>query len=139
METIVEYVEANAPVTILKLNGELDASCYLDVIQQIQTLYASGTRNLLLDLSDLTFIASSGLVALHSAVAIMRGEAPMDPNAGWQAMHAVARELESASEKVKHLKLLAPQQRVGRTLQLSGFDTILEIFDDRKTAVYSFA
>lgn len=138
METIVEYVEANVPVTILKLNGELDASSYLDLIRQIKTLYAGGTRDLLLDLSDLTFIASSGLIALHSAATIMRGDTPVDPNEGWQAMHTVAQDLENATGKEANLKLLSPQQRVARTLQLSGFDTIIDIYTDRETAVNSF-
>ena len=35
-------------------------------------------------------MASSGLFALHSAVRIMRGETPPDPEAGWGALHEMA-------------------------------------------------
>ena len=37
------------------------------------------------------------------------------------------------------LKLLSPQPRVAKTLAMTGFDTLLEQFDDRQTAVNSFS
>ena len=48
-------------------------------VDEVQALYQNGTRALILDLTDLTFLASSGLVALHSIVRIMHGQAPIDP------------------------------------------------------------
>ncbi len=67
---------ANSPTTvILELDGELDASNYLDVIDRVRQVYAGGARQLVLDLSNLSFLSSSGLVALHSAALIMRNEA----------------------------------------------------------------
>jgi anti-anti-sigma factor len=65
MQTRVDRVDAGVPVTVMALDGELDASNYLRLVDDVRELYASGTRNLLLDLADLSFIASSGLVALY--------------------------------------------------------------------------
>ena len=62
------------PVTVMRLSGELDASNYESLIKQTQSLYNSGTRNLLLDLEGLEFVSSSGLIALHTMALIMRGE-----------------------------------------------------------------
>ena len=82
MQTRVERVEANVPVTVMALDGELDASNYLHLVDDVRELYAAGTRALLIDLTDLSFIASSGLVALFSIVKVMNGEEPPDPEYG---------------------------------------------------------
>ena len=55
------------PVQVMSLSGELDASNYLDVIERVRQLYEGGTRQLVIDLSNVSFLSSSGLVALHSA------------------------------------------------------------------------
>src|SRR5262245_21861603 len=94
MQTRVERVEANVPVTVMALDGELDASNYLRLVDDVRELYTSGTRHLLMDLSDLSFIASSGLVALFSVVKVMTGEEPPDPEYGWGAFHEMSRGVE---------------------------------------------
>jgi len=134
-----EQIQAHVPVTIVKLQGELDASSYLDVIARAKELYQEGTRNLLLDLSEMSFMSSSGLVALHSVATLMRGQEPLDPEAGWSAMHAIAHDVETAAGYEAHLKLLNPQPRVEKTLEITGFNHILETFTDRQAAVDSFS
>lgn len=139
MNIQVEHVEGEVPVTVMSLEGELDASSYLDVIERTRSLYQDGSRDLLLDLGSMSFMASSGLVALHSVALIMRGEDPPEPEAGWGALHAVSRDLERATGHERHLKLLNPQPRVVKTLQTTGFDSILTIYTDRQTALASFS
>jgi anti-anti-sigma regulatory factor len=121
---------------ILSLNGELDASNYLDVIERVRRLYKEGARQLVIDLSELKFLSSSGLVALHSAALVMRGEEPPDPELGWSAFHAVASDVERGFETC--CKLVNPQGRVRKTLEMTGFNTFLEIYDDVDAAVGSF-
>jgi anti-anti-sigma factor len=133
-----EQTQGNVPVTIMKLQGELDASCYLDVIEKGRELYAAGTRDLLLDLSELSFMASSGLVALHSIALLMRGEEPPDPEGGWSAFRAIGLDTESGAGYEAHCKLLDPQPRVLKTLEVTGLKRILEVFTDREAAVASF-
>lgn len=138
MNITTEQVQAHAPITIMKLHGELDASSYLDVIAKARELYQAGTRNLLLDLSDMSFMSSSGLVALHSVATLMRGQEPMDPEAGWSAMHSIAHDIETAAGHEAHLKLLSPQPRVEKTLAITGFNNILEVFTDKQAAITAF-
>ena len=82
LETSVEQASGRVPITVVALDGELDASNFTALIEQVRGLYDAGTRHLLLDLTGLRFMASSGLVALHSIVRLMHGEPPPDPEAG---------------------------------------------------------
>jgi len=130
-------VVPDKPATIiLDLDGELDASNYLDVIERVHQLYSDGARQLVIDLSDLSFLSSSGLVALHSAALVMRGEEPPGPELGWSAFHAIATDVEQGFETC--CKLVNPQGRVRKTLEMTGFNAFLEIFDDTDAAVRSF-
>ena len=71
LTTSVEAAAGRVPITIVSLDGELDASNFERLVDEMGQLYAAGTRNLLLDLTNLTFLASSGLIALSSIVRIM--------------------------------------------------------------------
>ncbi|MGB3713208.1 MAG: STAS domain-containing protein [Candidatus Promineifilaceae bacterium] len=138
MDISVEHVQTEAPVTIMKIDGELDARCYMDVIIEAKKLYDQGTRDLLIDMSDLVFMASSGLVALHSIAFIMRGEHPPDPEVGWSSFRQVRTHVEHKIVFEEHCKLLSPHVRVDHTLEMAGFKEIFEVFDDREEAVRSF-
>lgn|SRR5690606_1706228 len=137
MEMKSSAVSGSPSIVILDLDGELDASNYLDVIDRVRQLYAGGTRQLVIDLSDLTFLSSSGLVSLHSAALVMRGEEPPSPELGWSAFHAIATDVEQGFEAC--CKLVNPKGRVLKTLEMTGFNTFLEIFDDTDAAVHSFS
>lgn len=137
MEFSVHSAAHNPSVAILKLSGEIDASNYLDVIQQVQQVYVSGSRRLVIDMSDVTFLSSSGLVALHSAALIMRGDTPPDPEAGWTAYHAIAADVEGGFESC--CNLFNAQGRARKTLELTGFSDFLEIHDDLDEAVSALA
>jgi anti-anti-sigma regulatory factor len=137
MEMTTRQINDPVAVTILALSGELDATNYLDVIGRIRDLYAGGSRNLLIDLGGVTFLSSSGLVALHSAALVMRGEQPPDPEAGWSTFHTMASDIEQGASSA--CKLLNPQPRVRKSLEVTGFDAYLPIFTDLDEALASFA
>ncbi len=138
MNITTDHVENPALITILRLEGELDASNYQSLITHTQELFAGGTRNLLLDLDKLTFVSSSGLVSLHSMALIMRGESLADSQEGWRAFHAISQDLKKAGGQEKHFKLLKPQPLVKKVLDTAGFTKVMPIFDDEETAVASF-
>jgi anti-anti-sigma factor len=137
MQTTVERVEGRVPVTVMALAGELDASNYLRLVDDVRPLYAAGARHLLLDLSDLTFIASSGLVALYSIVTLMQGEEPPDPEYGWSALHAMGRGVEEGGVQTA-VRLCAVQPAVGEVLQRTGLDGLFHTHPDRETALAAF-
>jgi anti-anti-sigma factor len=137
MQTTVERVEGRVPVTVMALSGELDASNYLRLVEDVRPLYAAGARHLLLDLSDLTFIASSGLVALYSIVTLMQGEEPPDPEYGWGALHAMGRGVEEGGVQTA-VRLCGVQPAVGEVLQRTGLDGLFHSHPDRESALAAF-
>ena len=138
MNLTTEQVSTDKNITILKVQGDLDGSSYLTLVEEAQKLYAAGTRKLLLDLSEMSFISSAGLVGLHSVILVMRGQEPADREGGWGVLHEIANEVSSSSSQETNCKLLQPQPRVQKTLDMTGFANILEIHSDRDTAVASF-
>ena len=139
MEIEVATIQEIVPVTIISLIGELDASNYLTLVEKVSALYENGTRNLLIDLSQVPFMASSGLVAFHRVALIMREELPTEPQEQWNPMRVIAQEVQSERGPDRHCKLLNPQFRVAQTLQVTGFDKVLAVYFDRKEALASFA
>jgi anti-anti-sigma factor len=128
----VEHLGGSPSVSVVALDGELDASNYEQVIEIVRDAYARGTRGLVLDMSKLTFMASSGLFALHSALRIMRGETPPDPEAGWGALHEMSHDHEGAAANVR---IAAPQDAIARVLERTGMAQLFPIDADRATAV----
>ncbi len=128
----IERVEGDPPLAVIELGGELDASNFEQVIAAVQSSYAEGARGLVLDLSGLTFMASSGLFALHSAVRIMRGETPPDPEAGWGALHEMAGDEHAAARNVR---LAAVQEPIGRVLERTGMAGLVGVDASRSAAV----
>jgi anti-anti-sigma regulatory factor len=129
--------QAEVPVTVLHIKGELDASNYHLVIDKAREAYALGARNLLLDLSEVPYMGSSGLVAFHSVALLMRGEKPPDPETGWGALRSIDQEREAGLQQ--NVKLFNPQPKVERVLEMAGFDQFFEIFTDQETAIASFS
>jgi anti-anti-sigma factor len=134
LDTTVEHVEGDTPVTILSLAGELDASNFAALVETVEGLYAAGTRRLILDLSALTFMASSGLVALHSIVRIMRGQAPADSDSGWDALHAVGHDVSGGAPQTE-VRICAPQPAIQRVLDRTGISRLFAIHPDRASAI----
>ena len=137
LTTTTEEVTARVPLTVLTLEGELDAANFERLIEEVRTLYGNGTRNLLIDLGGLTFLASSGLVALHSIVMVMRGEVPSDPESGWDAFHTLSAEVSSGASQ-SQVQLCGPQPGVARVLSRTGLDRLFRVHPDRATAIAAF-
>ena len=134
LQTTVEHVEARVPITVVALDGELDASNFERLIEEVRGLYAAGDRTLLLDLSGLTFMASSGLVALHTIVLVMQGDEPLDPEGGWSAFHALSDAVD-AGERQTVVQLCGAQPAVSRVLERTGLDRLFILHPDRATAI----
>ena len=79
--------------------------------------------------ANLRFMASSGLVALHSIVQVMHGQEPLDPEGGWQALHSLGGEAQT------EVRLAGPQPAVERVLQRTGLDRMFVVHADRHTAI----
>lgn len=136
MNISVSQAQGNVPVTVIKLDGQLDGQNYQELITKAQELYNAGARDFLLDLSDLTYISSAGLVALHSVALLTRGEELPDVEGGWSAYRSMGRSNEAGIQK--HVKLLNPRSEIMNVLDMVGFSSVFEAFTDRNEAVNSF-
>lgn len=132
MEIIVSEENARVPVTVFQIKGELAAETESQLVQQAQDAFDSGTRNLLLDLSKVTFLSSAGLRAVHQIFVLLRGDAPEQSN------EAVRAGIKAGTYHSSHLKLLKPNSEVAKVLKATGFDMFLEIHSSRSKALASF-
>ena len=136
MDISVSQAQGSVPVAVLKLKGELDGQNYQDLIAKAQELYKAGSRDLLLDLSDLTYVSSAGLVALHSVALLFRGEELPDTEGGWSAYRSMGRSSEAGVQR--HVKLLNPREEVKSVLEMVGFERVFEVHTNLDQAVKSF-
>ena len=136
MEITVSTQQGTVPVTVVQPHGDVDASNYAELVSKIESLQKDGAKDFILDLSDVPFMSSAGLVALHSIANMLRGEKPTDMQTGWAALKSIDRSREAGLQK--HVKLLNPQQYVAETFEKAGFTQFFEVFTDVKTAVAAF-
>jgi anti-anti-sigma regulatory factor len=136
MNISVSQVQGKIPVTVIKLDGQLDGQTYQDLINKGREAYKAGWRDFLIDMSDLTYISSAGLVALHSTALLLRGEELPDTESGWSAYRSMGRSKEAGMQQ--HMKLLNPRAEVQSVLEMVGFSAVFEIFSDLDEAVKSF-
>lgn len=137
-EIQVEEIDDQVPVTIMRITGELDATNFQDVIDQTRDLYAAGTRKLLLDVEKLTFMSSSGLVALHSMAMIMRGKDRQAGDENQANGMSFGPDQDREIQYEAHFKLMKPKPRIAQILTLSGFHKFIQVFTDQDTALAAF-
>ncbi len=102
----VTYAQRDGGGAHLRLAGELDLGTAGELNSAIDRLIAEGHRELLLDLTDLTFCDSTGIAAF------VRGDNIVAADGGW-------------------LRLTGATGRVARVLQVTGLAEVLH--HDRDT------
>ncbi|MFN8621154.1 MAG: STAS domain-containing protein [Chloroflexota bacterium] len=136
MNISVDKVTGAVPVTVLRLEGDLDASSYESLIDAGRKAVDTGAHDILVDLRKVPFMGSSGLVAFHTIALLLSGEEPPDLDGGWGAHHAMQSSIESGPQE--HLRLLGPVASVRRALERTGMDRFLPIHDDEAAAIAAF-
>jgi anti-sigma B factor antagonist len=63
----IERIDRDGDRAVLWLRGELDLAQRIEVLTAVSSLVAEGVTNLAVDLSEVTFMDSSGLSALLEA------------------------------------------------------------------------
>ncbi|MBL8098485.1 MAG: STAS domain-containing protein [Anaerolineales bacterium] len=130
-------VSKEKDVTLIKVSGELDGQSYQNLISKAQEIYNAGAKNIILDLGELIYISSAGLVALHFMALLSKGEKLPDTEQGWSTLKSVDRTREGGVQK--NVKLLNPRPEVLNVLEMVGFSTFFEIFTDKQKAIDSFS
>ena len=137
MQITTQPVAADPTIVVLVLDGELDASNYQAVIEAATGARAEGAARLVVDLGGVTFMSSSGLVALHTIALAYAGRPAPAEEEGWQAIHSLGLDVD-AGERVGEVRLAAPQAAVIRVLDRTGLSRYFEIHPDRDAAISSF-
>lgn len=113
LQISVSPQQGSENVAVLSLKGELDGSTYKDLQAKTDEIIAGDTTNLLIDMSNLDYIGSAGLRALHTAS-------------------------KNSKEKGGAVKLLNPSDSADRVLKTLGFNEFFEIYQDLDVAISSF-
>lgn len=128
MEITVTLQQASEQVAIMHLQGDIDASNFVQIVDKAQEIYQNPARNLILDLSDVPSITSTGLAAIHN-IALVYSGVP-DPMKHPDMTHN--------SNARKHVKLLSPQPEVEKALEAAGLKLFFKVFRDLDNALKSF-
>jgi anti-anti-sigma factor len=120
------------PVTVFHIHGDIDTNTYQQLEEMASKAHEGGTRNLLLDLSEVDFVSSAGLRAFHKIYTMLR-QASKD-----ESDEAISRGLMDGTYKSPHLKLLKPSMVVQTAMKTAGFDMYIEWFDDHGKALAAF-
>lgn len=120
MSILVGQEQGNVAVTVLKIEGDIDANTYMDLQDKAAEVVEEGASNILLDMADVKYMGSAGFRAIHAIANMLN------------------KENEKGMYKSKHVKLLNPHGEVARVIKTLGFDSFLEIHEDRNAAISSF-
>jgi anti-anti-sigma regulatory factor len=136
MDITVNIRQAEQPVAIMKLKGEINASNFLEMVNKAQALYNNPARNLILDLSEVTSVSMTGIVALHKIALVYSGvPQEMDTEAATRDMRP---DFTHSSQARKYVKLLNPQPEVDKALEKAGMKLFFKIYTDLDAAIQSF-
>ena len=136
MQITIAHEQGNVPITVIQLNGQLDGQTYQSLIAKVAEISKEGAKNIILDMTNLTYISSAGLVSLHTIAKILRGEALPDPDEGWAALKSMEGAADAGVQK--HVKLLNPRPEIVSVLDMVGFSAFFEIYTDKQAAIDSF-
>jgi anti-anti-sigma regulatory factor len=129
----ISTTHPSANLAVIALNGELDGSNFEQVIDAGRAAVSGGASRVVLDLGGLTYMGSSGLVAIHSIALLTRGREPISPDDGWQAIHDIGSDAADSGEATLHLA--APGPSVSRVLDRSGMTSLFPVHPDRDAAI----
>lgn len=135
MQITAYQTQGRVPVTVLQPHGDLDAHTYQELIAAAKKEWTGGARDMVIDLGNVHYLSSSGLVAIHTIARLLHGQELPDLEAGWSALHAIESD---AGRFHPHLKLLSPQPPVDKVLTMTGFRQMFDIHADLGAAVAAF-
>jgi anti-anti-sigma factor len=136
MEIIISRNQDIPDITIMQLRGSLDGNSYENFITEAEELYDAGVRDMILDMSELTFLSSAGLGALHRIARVFRGEDRSTLEEGWAALRVMGNDRKSGFQN--HIKLLNPSEKIQAVLDTVGFKAFFEIYTEMQPALASF-
>ena len=102
----IRYEDANEGVRHIFLSGRLDTAGSEEIADELASLSASANRGVIVDLSQVTFLSSMGIRAL------IAGAKAQQAQGGRMVLHVAGNDV------------------VSRTLEATGIDDLIPMFDD---------
>jgi len=130
MEIKVSQKQGKVPITILHVVGDLTGEQIL--VQAARQAQEAGAHHILLDMTEVPYVSSSGLRGLHALWLMFRED--LSP----EGDRVIKQGITSGSYKSSQVKLLKPSQNALKALSLSGYDMFLEIHHALDEAIDSF-
>jgi anti-anti-sigma regulatory factor len=131
MEIEISVEQVNDSIALMKIKGEINASNFTQVVDKARAAYNNPARNLIIDLSEVPSISSTGQVAIHKIALIYSGaQQEVEENKNPDFTHN--------SNARKYVKLLNPQPAVDEALQKAGLKLFFKVYKDLDSAVKSF-
>src|SRR6266498_2362742 len=132
MEITVSIQPASEPIAVMCPRGNLDASNFMEVLDKARELYNNPARNLIIDLSEVPYISSAGLIAIHQ-ISLLYSGVPQEVEKNDKEI--IRPDFTHSSSARKHVKLLSPQPNVEKTIEISGFKLFFKVFNDLESAI----
>ncbi len=133
MEIKVSTENGRVPVTLMHIDGNLDAASYKAFEVKAEELIKSGTRHILIDLVHSPFVSSAGFRAIHQIFKDLNAM-----HSGGQSEEQIKQGISEGSYKSPYLKLANLSTDTKAVFKTTGFDMYLECHDDVATAIASF-
>jgi anti-anti-sigma factor len=132
MEISVSQEQGRVPVTVFEIHGEITADTAAKLMQEADRAIEGGAQNLVLDLTDVSYIGSYGIRTLNDILMKLH-QAASDQSEG-----QLRQGVRDGRSKSTHLKLVNPNPQVMKVLEITGFGTLVEVHRTVKAAVSSF-
>ena len=131
MEISVTQEKTSVPITILHVAGKTDSESATLLQKKAMELIDGGARYLIFDLGEVPYMSSAGLRVLQAVFNKLRELSSEDSD------KETYRKIADGSYQLPYLKIVNPTREVMEVLKMSGFDMLISIEKDLKTAVES--
>jgi len=132
MDVIISHDQGRVPITVFRVDGDIDSSNHEELERIVFQEIDAGTRYVLFDLSTVPFMSSAGFRTFMKVFkrlrALSEGVSEADLHKG----------INTGTYKSPNLKLFKPNKLVAGTMKIAGFDMFLEVHEDMQAAIASF-
>jgi anti-anti-sigma factor len=132
MEIIVTTENANVPVTILHVYGNIDSATNQAFQARAEEVISKGARHILIDMENAPFISSAGLRAIHNIFNQLR---TIHKDADDDSLR---KRMSEGGYKSPYIKVTNLSAEAKDVFSMGGFDIYIEVYSDRTKAIASF-
>jgi anti-anti-sigma regulatory factor len=121
-------IQGDISVTVLHLKGQLDRMTSNDLLDRAREAHEDGAAHLLIDLSSVDMLTSSGLLAIQSIFKMFAPDTDME----------IMRHHHEEPYKSPYMKLVCPDPKIYYILNIAGFLQNILIYNNMDEAIKSF-